>query len=135
MLPAERVELQLQAVQVLGVFLLSYYIMQLVGVFLQVVKLVVAVAFPIEVQKLVASVAHPIVTHDVMLSRAVVVVIVEVLTPVFRLLTIVAHDGQQGCSYHLLRFLGTGYVEEGGSKVDVLHQRIALRAALHAGRT
>ena len=93
LLHAELIELQLQASQVLGILLLSYYIMQFVGVFLDVVELIAGSFLSVEVQELVSAVAHAIVAADVVFGGAVVVVVVEV---VLVLVVVVVGGGGEG---------------------------------------
>ena len=134
---AERIELALKALEVLGVLGIRHYIMEFVRVFLQVIKLIVGVGIlrPVEMQEFVSPVAHAIMAHHIVLGRAIVVVIVEILAPVLRSLPFVAHDRKQRGAHHLLWLLGICNVEESGGKVDVLHKSIARLATLHARRT
>ena len=118
----------------LGIRSIADNVVKFVGVFLQVVKLVVAVTLAIEVQQLVAPVAHSIVTHDVVLGGTIIVVIVEVLTPILGRLSFPRNDRQQRSANHLPGLFCIGNVQERRGEVDVLHEGIALPAALHARR-
>jgi len=95
LLPAERVELLLEADKVAGILGVGYDVVKLIGVALEVVKLVIrqgGVLGVVEVQKLIATVAHTIVTHHVVFCWTVVVVIVEVLAPILGCFTLIGHD-------------------------------------------
>ena len=76
--------LPLKSGEMLSIFLVFNYIMKLVRVFLQVVKLVIRIGFlgVVEMQKLVSAVAHAIMTHDIMLSRTIIIMVIEILSPI-----------------------------------------------------